>query len=273
MSHPAPDPSAASWTGAARAPANRVALVTGPTAGIGLEFARQLAARGHDLVLVARNEERLEAVAAELRATYDVAVEVLPADLADRHALATVEARLADVERPVEVLVNNAGFGLKGRFLDNTVEQEQAHLDVLVVAVMRLCHAALGPMVARGSGQVVNVSSVAGFLPRGTYSAAKAYVTRFSEWAHREYGPQGVQVMALCPGFVRTEFHERMDVGRDSAPAFLWLDAADLVRAALADLDAGRAVSVPSLRYKAIVAGARYVPTGLLQRFQSFGRK
>jgi short-subunit dehydrogenase len=252
---------------------SRCALVTGPTAGIGLEFARQLAARDHDLVLVARNRDRLGAVAEELRSAYGVDVEVLPADLSDRTALQAVEARLADVDRPVDVLVNNAGFGLKGRFLDNTVEQEQAHLDVLVVAVMRLCHAALGPMVARGSGQVVNVSSVAGFLPRGSYSAAKAYVTRFSEWAHHEYADQGVQVMALCPGFVRTEFHERMDVGRDSAPDFLWLEASDLVRAALADLDAGKAISVPSLRYKAIVTGARYVPSGLLQRFQRLGRK
>jgi short-subunit dehydrogenase len=142
-----------------------------------------------------------------------------------------------------------------------------------VVAVMRLCHAALGPMVARGSGQIVNVSSVAGFLPRGTYSAAKAYVTKFSEWAHNEYAPQGVQVMALCPGFVRTEFHERMEVGRDSAPKFLWLEAPDLVTAALADLEAGKAISVPTLRYKAIVAGARYIPAGLLQRFQRVGRK
>ncbi|HET6166608.1 MAG TPA: SDR family oxidoreductase, partial [Marmoricola sp.] len=241
-------------------PRTRRALVTGPTAGIGLEFARQLAARDHDLVLVARNVQRLEEVAAELRSTYGVTAEVLPADLVDRDQLATVEARLADADSTVDLLVNNAGFGLKGRFLDNSVEQEQAHLDVLVVAVMRLCHAALGPMVARGSGQIVNVSSVAGFLPRGTYSAAKAYVTRFSEWAHNEYAPQGVQVMALCPGFVRTEFHELMDVGRDSAPKFLWMDATDLVSAALSDLDAGKAVSVPSVRYTAIVAGARYVP-------------
>lgn len=254
-------------------PRTRRALITGPTAGIGLEFARQLAARDHDLVLVARNEERLEAVAAELRAAYGVTVEVLPADLADRAALATVEDRLGDAERPVDVLVNNAGFGLKRKFLDNTVEQEQAHLDVLVVAVMRLCHAALGPMVDRGTGQVVNVSSVAGFLPRGTYSAAKAYVTKFSEWAHNEYSAQGVQVMALCPGFVRTEFHERMQVGRDSAPSFLWLEAPGLVEAALADLEGGKAISVPSLRYKAIVTGARYVPAGLLQRFQRMGRK
>lgn len=249
------------------------ALVTGPTAGIGLEIARQLAARGTDLVLVARNEERLGEVALQLTQDHGIRTEVIAADLADRASLAVVEDRLADASRPIDLLVNNAGFGLKGRFLENSVEAEQAHLDVLVVAPMRLSHAALGPMVARGSGQILNVSSVAGYLPRGTYSAAKSYVTKFSEWAHHEYGPQGVHVMALCPGFVRTEFHERMDVGRDSAPSFLWLDTAEFVAAALADLDAGKAISVPTLRYKAIVTGAKYVPSGLLQRFQSFGRK
>lgn len=249
------------------------ALITGPSAGIGLEFARQFAARGFDLVLVARNEVRLKEVANELAEEFGVATEVLPADLTNRESLATVEARLADADRPVEVLVNNAGFGLKGRFLDNALEAEQAHLDVLVVAPMRLTHAALGPMVARGSGQVINVSSVAGFLPRGTYSAAKAYITKFSEWAHNEYAAQGVHVMALCPGFVRTEFHERMEVGRDSAPSFLWLDTEDFVKLALADADAGKAISVPTLRYKAIVTGAKYIPSGLLQRFQKFGRQ
>lgn len=249
------------------------ALITGPTAGIGLEFARQLAGRGTNLILVARNEERLGSVALDLSQEFGVTCEVIAADLTDRKSLALVEARLADTARPVDLLVNNAGFGLKSGFLDNSVEAEQAHLDVLVVAPMRLTHAALGPMVARGTGQVINVSSVAGYLPRGTYSAAKAYVTKFSEWAHNEYGPQGVHVMALCPGFVRTEFHERMEVGRDSAPDFLWLDTEEFVRMALADADAGKAISVPTLRYKAIVAGAKYVPAGLLQRFQSIGRK
>lgn len=252
---------------------SHTALVTGSTSGIGLEFARQLAARGHDLVLVARNAERLREVAAELEASYGVGTEVLVADLADRTALATVEQRLADPERPIGILVNNAGFGLKGRFLDNDVEQEQEMLDVLVTAVLRLSHAALGPMVARGSGAVLNVSSVAGYLPRGSYGAAKAWVTSFSRWAHQEYGPQGVQVMALAPGFVRTEFHQRMAVERGSAPGFLWMDAPELVRQALADLDAGKGLSVPSRRYKAIVAAVRFVPTGFLQRFQSFGRK
>ena len=248
-------------------------LVTGPTAGIGLAFAQQLAARGDDLVLVARDTARLEALATELRTAHGVEVEVLTADLADRAQLRTVEERLGDLQRPVDLLVNNAGFGLKGRFLDNDVDAETQMLDVLVTAVMRLSHAALGPMAARGSGGVINVSSVAAFLPRGTYSAAKAYVNRLGEWAAAEYADQGVTVTTLCPGFVRTEFHARMDVGQDSAPDWLWLDADDLVRQALADHARGRALSIPSVRYKAIAGAARLVPTPVLQRFQSLGRK
>jgi short-subunit dehydrogenase len=249
------------------------ALVTGPTAGIGLSFAHQLAAAGHDLVLVARNQERLEKLAAELRETYGVEAEVMVADLGDRDALTPVEARLADPDRPVDLLVNNAGLGLKHKFLENTVEQEQYLLDVLVTAVLRLTHAALGPMVDRGSGAIVNVSSIAGYLPRGTYSAAKAYVTSFSRWADLTYRDQGVQVMALLPGFVRTEFHDRMDVSRDSAPSWMWLDRDRLVADALKDLAKGRNLSVPSKRYKAISAVARYTPAGVQARFQGLGRK
>lgn len=251
----------------------RTALVTGSTAGIGRSFAHQLAAQAYDLVVVARDRERLESEAAELRATYGVSVEVLPADLVDRAALGTVEARLADIERPVDLLVNNAGFGLKGRFLSNTVEEEQAMLDVLVTAVMRLSHAALGAMAARGSGGVINVSSVAAFLPRGTYSAAKAYVNSFSEWAAHEYRDRGITVTCLCPGFTKTEFHERMDVGRGAAPDFMWLDADEVVATALRDHARGKVWSIPSPQYKAITTAARVVPTGVLKRFQSLGRK
>ncbi len=251
----------------------RTALVTGSTAGIGLSFARRLAAQGHDLVLVARNEERLAQVADQLRREYGVETEVLAADLADRSALARVEARVADRARPVDLLVNNAGFGLKHPFLQNSVEDEQAMLDVLVTAVLRLTHAALGAMVERGDGAIVNVSSVAGYLPRGTYSAAKAYVTALSEWADLTYRERGVRVMALLPGFTRTEFHARMDVGRDSAPRWMWLDVDRLVREALSDLERGRTVSVPSKRYKVLAAVAKYTPSSVQARFQSLGRK
>lgn len=250
------------------------ALVTGATAGIGHEFARQLAARGHDLVLNARDADRLAQVAGALRTTYGVTAEVLPADLADLDALSTVAARAADRDRPVDLLVNNAGFGLKGRFLDNDIDTEQAQQDVLVRAVMRLTHAGLGGMVERGRGGVINVSSVAAFLPGGTYSAAKAWVNSFSAWAHHEYAASGVNVMVLCPGFVRTEFHQRLGVDRDaSAPRALWLEPDRLVGEALADFDRGRAMSIPSRRYKAVVAASRAVPTPVLQRFQALGRK
>jgi short-subunit dehydrogenase len=249
------------------------ALVTGATAGIGLAFARQLAARGDDLVLVARDAERLAGVAEELRAGYGAAVEVLPADLVDRARLATVEERLADRDRPVDLLVNNAGFGLKRRFLDNSAEDETAMTEVLVIAPLRLAHAALGAQVERGHGGVINVGSVASYLPRGTYSAAKAWVNSFTEWAHYEYAPRGVTVMALLPGFTKTEFHERMGVSRGSAPDWMWLDVDDLVREALDDYAKGRVFSVPSVQYKVLATAARAVPTRLLQRFQALGRR
>jgi short-subunit dehydrogenase len=250
-----------------------LALVTGPTAGIGLSFAHQLAASGHDLVLVSRTPERLEKLAAELRERYGVQADVIVADLGNRTDLATVEARLADASRPVDLLVNNAGFGLKEKFLDNSVEDEQYLLDVLVTAVLRLTHAALGTMVQRGSGSIVNVSSVAGYLPRGTYSAAKAYVTSLSEWADLTYRDQGVRVMALLPGFTKTEFHARMDVSRESAPSWMWLDVDRVVADALRDLRRGRTISVPSRRYKVLAAAAKYTPTGLQARFQGLGRR
>jgi short-subunit dehydrogenase len=246
-------------------------LITGATAGIGHEYAVQLAARGDDLVLVARDAARLEEVAEELRRAHQVVVEVLVADLTDRDQLATVETRLADRARPVDLLVNNAGFGLKQRFLDNSADDETAMLEVLVTAVLRLSHAALGPMAERGHGGIINVSSVAAFLPRGTYSAAKAWVNSFSEWAHLEYRSRGVTVMALCPGFTKTEFHERMQVKRGDG--FMWLDVDFLVRKSLEDFDKGRAFSIPGAQYKTIIALTRAIPNRVLRLTQSVGRR
>ena len=246
-------------------------LVTGATAGIGHEYAVQLAARGDDLVLVARDSARLEEVADELRRAHQVEVEVLVADLVDRDDLARVEARLADRDRPVDLLVNNAGFGLKQRFLDNSADDETAMLEVLVTAVLRLSHAALGAMAERGHGGIINVSSVAAFLPRGTYSAAKAWVNSFSEWAHLEYRSRGVRVMALCPGFTKTEFHQRMHVKRGDG--FMWLDADFLVRTSLEDFEKGRAYSVPGAQYKAIRVLTTAIPNRVLRLTQSMGRR
>lgn len=254
------------------------ALITGATAGIGYRFAEELAARGHDLILVARDQDRLAQVAAELAERFGVRTEVLAADLSDRDAVDRVAARIADEADPVELLINNAGFGLKKRFEVAELADEQAQLDVLVVAVMRLSHAALRSMLARepGSGQrggILNVSSVAAFIDGGTYSAAKAWVNSFSRWAATEYAAAGIHVMALCPGYVRTEFHQRMGITRPGAPDFLWLEAPELVRAALDDFEAGKAVSVPSLRYKAITTAARMVPSELQRRLTRAGRR
>jgi short-subunit dehydrogenase len=246
-------------------------LVTGATAGIGHEYAVQLAARGDDLVLVARDAGRLEQVAEDLRRAHQVQVEVLVADLTDREQLATVEARLADRDRPVDLLVNNAGFGLKKRFLDNSADDETAMLEVLVTAVLRLSHAALGAMAERGHGGIINVSSVAAWLPRGTYSASKAWVNSFSEWAHLEYKSRGVKVMALCPGFTKTEFHQRMQVKRGEG--FMWLEADFLVRTSLEDFEKGRAFSIPGAQYKAIRVLTTAIPNRVLRLTQSMGRR
>jgi hypothetical protein len=250
-----------------------LALVTGPTAGLGHLFADRLARRGYDLVLVARDQTRLVQVADELATTYGVACEVLVADLTDREQLGLVEERVSAVDHPVDLLVNNAGFGLKRKFLQNTVEQEQAHLDVLVTAPMRLTHAALRQMTQRRTGGIINVSSVAGTQPRGSYSAAKAYLNRFGEWAAHEYAADGVRIMTLLPGFTRTEFHQRMDVGRGAVPKPLWLDPERVVDTALKDFDAGRTVSIPSKRYRVIATASKHLPVRLLLRFQSLGRR
>lgn len=238
--------------------AHPIALVTGATAGIGAEFARQLAERGYDLVLVARDRGRLEAIAADLERDHGVHAEVLAADLLDPAGLAAVESRVAAREFPLDYLVSNAGYGLKADFDENSADEETRSFDLLARVPLRLAHAALSQMLPRGRGVVLTVSSTAGMLPLGSYSAAKAWSLSFSRWANAYYRSSGVTVSALAPGFVRTEFHERMAVTRESmAPRWLWLDADTVVRAALRDVDRGRAVSLPSLRYQALMALAR----------------
>jgi short-subunit dehydrogenase len=241
------------------------ALVTGATAGIGREFAVQLASRGDDLVLVARDVDRLEALARELEEAHGVEVEVLPADLSDHDATQRVAVRLASTQRPVDVLVNNAGYSLTQGFLDTAVEDELARFDVLTRTVLVLTHAAGRAMRARGRGAIVNVSSVASFMASGTYSAEKAFVTVFSEGLASELAGTGVSVTALCPGFTHTEFHGRAGVDMSRVPSFAWLDAPRLVRDALADVDKGKVVSVPGAHYKVAVAAARLAPRPIVR--------
>jgi short-subunit dehydrogenase len=236
------------------------AMITGASAGLGAEFARQLAARGHDLVLVARDGDRLGTLAADLRARYAVTVEVLAADLVEAQGIESVELRLAASTKPIDILVNNAGFGLRADFEDNTLDDELRLLELLVTAPLRLMHGALAPMLQRGSGTIINIASVAAFTPRGSYGAAKSWVLSFSRWANVHYRDRGVRVTAVAPGFVRTEFHDRMRVQTGTVPAFLWLPAERVVRLALRDSDRGRAVSIPTARYRVLVALLRILP-------------
>jgi hypothetical protein len=249
------------------------ALVTGATAGIGRAFATRLAGDGHDLVLVARGQERLDDLAEQLRARCGVTVEVLVADLSVRDQQDAVAQRLSDSATPVDLLVNNAGFGVRSRFVGGQLDDEQRMLDVLVVAVLRLSHAAVPGMVERGHGAVVNVSSVASFVPFGTYASAKAWVTFFSQGLASELAGTGVRAMALCPGFVHTEFHERAGINMSRLPDWLWLDADAVVDQALSDLRRGKVVSVPGRQYRAIAAGARLLPREMVRRASNRQRR
>src|SRR4051812_22977072 len=241
------------------------ALITGPTSGIGNAFARRLAADGHDLVLVSRDGPRLEALARELGSTYGVASEVLVADLVEPDQLRHVEDRLADERRPVDLLVNNAGYSLHQRFLTGDVAAEEGLLRVLVLAVLRLSRAAAPGMVARGAGAIVNVSSVAGFVPQGTYSAAKAWVTSFSQGLSGDLAGTGVRVLALCPGFTHTEFHQRAGHDLTRTPGGLLLRADHVVGVGLRARRGAAVVSVPGAQYKALVALPGHVLFPLLR--------
>lgn len=240
------------------------ALVTGASAGLGEEFARQLATRGADLVLVARTAQALDRLADDLRDAHGVAVETIIADLTIEEDANRVAARISDAQHPIDLLVNNAGFGLPLHFADNDIDDEVRHLRIHVETPMRLMHAALRAMRARG-GRIINVASVAGFISRSTYSACKQWLIGFSRWANAEYARDGITVTALCPGFTHTTFHERMGLpkGQEGIPSIAWLDAADVVRTGLRDAARGRAVSIPSLRYRLVVALTRVLPSSL----------
>ncbi|MPZ25379.1 MAG: SDR family NAD(P)-dependent oxidoreductase [Micromonosporaceae bacterium] len=248
--------------------ARRTALVTGGTAGIGAAFARQLAAGGYDLLLVARDEARLRARADELAAAHDgCQVAVLPADLATEAGIATVAARVAD--HPPDLLVNSAGTSLNRSFLQSSPEAEERLLRLNVHAVMRLTLAALPGMVERRHGGVVNVSSVAGFaaalMPGSTYPAGKAWVTSFSESVAQSVRRYGVRVLALCPGYVRTEFHQRAGIDMSRTPRRLWLEADAVAADGLRALARGDLVRVVDWRYRMIVGGIRFVPRRVLR--------
>jgi short-subunit dehydrogenase len=246
------------------------ALVTGASSGIGREIARQLAARGTNIVAVARDEERLQALAREVaEARGDVEVEVLPADLSDPAELAKVEDRLAGGARPVDLLVNNAGFGTYGKFAELDRDGEEREIRVNVLALVRLTHAALGPMLARGKGTVLNVSSVAGLQAtpgNATYGATKAFVASFSEAVHGELAGTGVTLTAVLPGFTRTEFQQRAAIEGRRIPDFLWQSVEDCAAEALAGAQAGKPWVVTGRPNKVAASAITFAPRSLRRR-------
>lgn len=254
-----------------------LALVTGASSGLGAVFARQLAARGYDLVLVARRLGRIEALGQEIATAHGVRAESLAADLATDAGLAAVESRIAQSEA-LELLVNNAGFGTLGKFFEIDMASQDAMHRLHVLAPMRLTHAALAGMVRRGRGGVINVASVAGFAAAPgsvSYCTTKRWMIAFTEGLDLELKGAGsaVKVQALCPGYTYTEFHDTLGYDRGRIPKFLWLNADFVVRDSLRGLDRDRILVVPGWQYKVIVAMVRILPMPLLRAISTRQQK
>ena len=243
-----------------------IALITGATVGIGAAFAELLARESHDLVLVARDLSRLNQRAEEWRTAFGVDVEVIQADLTRDEDIRRIVLRLQNLSRPIDVLINNAGFGINKSFLASETSEEIALLDVLVTAPMHLMHAALPAMKERDSGTIINVSSVAGWIAGGTYSAAKSYLTVLTESLHTELSQTNVTVHALCPGFTRTEFHQRGGMKMGALPSWLWLSAEEVVADAWKSAKAGKVISVPGRIYKTLSFISRFGPRPLVRK-------
>lgn len=243
-----------------------IALITGATSGIGAAFAELLASENHDLVIVARDLPRLNQRADEWRGKFGVEVEVIQADLSRDEDIRRIELRLQNISRPIEVLINNAGFGINKSFTSSDIAEEIALLDVLVTAPMRLMHAALPGMKDRNSGTIINVSSVAGWIAGGSYSAAKSYLTVLSESLHTELKATNVRVHALCPGFTRTEFHQRGNMKMGGLPKWFWLSAEQVVKDSWIAATAGKALSIPGRQYKVLSFITRFGPRPLVRK-------
>lgn len=241
-------------------------MVTGGTSGIGREFVTQLAARGDDVIIVARDTERMAAIKAELEPRYGVEIETLRADLSVRDEVDAVAARLEDPDRPVDLLVNNAGFGLHAKILDaGTLPLQDRAFDVMCRAVLVLSAAAGRAMKARGSGAIVNISSGSAWINTGNYSAIKAWVLTFTEGLANELHGTGVSAMAVCPGWVHTEFHERAHVTATNLPEVVWTDPQTVVRQTLTDLEKGKVVSIPNRLWKAAISVAGVAPRSTMR--------
>ena len=240
------------------------ALVTGATAGIGESFTRLLAENNYNIVMVARDLQRLEERARELESKFKISTHLIQADLATESGCAVIEQYISNNQ--IDVLINNAGFGLNKAFTMSSLEAEQQMLDVLVRTPMRLMHAVLPGMKERNKGVVINVSSVAGYIAGGSYSASKSYITVISESLNTELAGTNVKVSALCPGFTRTEFHQRARMSMKGLPNFMWLNADELVKKAWSDALRGEAVSIPGWQYRVLTFVIQAVPRSLVRK-------
>jgi len=240
------------------------ALVTGATVGIGESFTRLLAQNGYNIVLVARDLPRLQERAKGLETNFGIETKVIQADLATDAGCKSIEDFITNNQ--IDVLINNAGFGLNKAFSLSQLEAEQQMLDVLVRTPMRLMHVALPGMKERNKGVIINVSSVAGWIAGGTYSASKSYLTVLSESLHTELSSTNVKISALCPGFTRTEFHQRGGMSMKGLPSFMWLNSDKLVATAWKDAVAGKAVSVPGWQYQLLTFLMRNIPRSLVRK-------
>jgi len=240
-----------------------LAVVTGASAGIGREFCVQLAARGHDLLVVARDRDRLTALQRNLAERHRIVVEPFPADLSRESDITRLAERVGGAA-DLSVLVNNAGFGTRGTLLESDLERQAEMLRLHTMAPMRLTAAALPVLLRRKGGAVVNVSSIASFIfsaGNANYCATKAYLTTFTEGVAAELRGTGVQAQALCPGFTVTEFHRRMEVSAREVPRFMWMTADSVVRRSLRRLDrGGPAICVPGMGYRILVGLIRLTP-------------
>lgn len=252
--------------------ARPLALVTGASAGLGVEFARQLAAQGHDLVLTARRAERLAALAAELQRAHGVVCHVMSADLARPSGAAELLDAIGAAALSIEVLINNAGYGVPGSYLGHAWEVHAEFQRVMVDAVALLSYRCAAGMRARGHGTIINVSSLAGLMPSTAghtlYGPAKVWLIKFSESLAAELAPSGVRVVALCPGFTLTEFHDANGMREHVArlPSWLWMDAASVVREGLAAVARGRVVCIPGRVNRALALAAKILPSSFLRR-------
>lgn len=252
------------------------AIVTGASSGIGLAFAERLAREGHDLVVVARRVDRLDALAKDLREQTGVDVEVIPADLTEAAGLRSVEDRVSRAGA-MSLLVNSAGFGTSGPLIALDPDEEESEIRLNVIALVRLTRAALPGMVARGRGGIINVSSLAGMSPgpyAATHAATKAFVNSFTEAVYEEVRGTGVRVQLLCPGFTRTGFQTRAGVSADAVPGFLWMTADAVVEESLAALRSDRMLVVPGIVNRSSAALAGLLPRSWTRRLSaSLGRR